>query len=212
MRAARLLAGAQGSERRCFAPEFWRDQRAKRLLEGAAVEQAGEVVAIAIVVDPEMIAINAQQPEHQPLLVLAHRRVAQNFDEADDAVTIGDRKDMAMKAADAGPRAKMAFGLVAGLQRRFAVERFDIVAGQRATRHLAMLAARRTERHATTHANVAVSRRDAPCGQQPRPCQFEHHRGHRIFERVAVAHAGEAGDLVDKPGHFFHRIHLETPF
>ena len=99
MRAARLVAGAQRSERRRLAPEFWRDQRAKRLLEGAAVEQAGEIVAIAIADYAEMIAIDAQQPEHQPLIVLAHRRVAQNFDEADDAVAVGDRKDMAIKAA-----------------------------------------------------------------------------------------------------------------
>ena len=140
MRAARLVAGAQGSERRRLAPDFWRDQRAKRLLEGAAVEQAGKVVAIAIGACAEMIAIDAQQPAHQPLLVLANTVMAQNFDEADDAVAVDHGKDIAMKAAEPGLRAKMALGLVACLQRRFAVERFDIVAGRRATAHIAALA------------------------------------------------------------------------
>ncbi len=48
----------------------------KGFVESASVEQTREFVAFAVVEKPEMVSINPQQAEHQPLFVLPQRSVA----------------------------------------------------------------------------------------------------------------------------------------
>src|SRR5208337_2744432 len=79
-----------------FRFRFRRGEILKRLFEGAAVQQAGEIVAIAVVEDAKMIAIDPKQAENQAFLIIAQRRRALDFDKADDVAPVRNGKDVAV--------------------------------------------------------------------------------------------------------------------